>query len=196
MPSARAAAEHFEQERAHTPSLPVIDHGHCNLGDVGPLAIADVARNADPFAGLLVERDHRLVAAVIDVCQVAHHRLAQLGPRRKKPPIPRLRTQPLKASQQQLPIGRVALADANPRTVAQGDRRTQDPQLVGRRVDDIARPVSTRSSGAESRHDITLRLKREDGIRASHRCQTGNYRCAADIEAAVISAIVRPCSAR
>ena len=68
MPSgARAAAERFEQERANAPSLPVIDHGHCNLGRVGPLAIADVARNADPFAGLLVERDRRLVVAVVDL---------------------------------------------------------------------------------------------------------------------------------
>ena len=43
--------------------------------------------HADTLAGLLVERDHRLVGVVVDLRQVVDHLLAQLGDRREEPPV-------------------------------------------------------------------------------------------------------------
>ena len=44
----RAAAEHLEQQRAQASPLPVVDNGHCNLGDVRTFDVAHIARLATP----------------------------------------------------------------------------------------------------------------------------------------------------
>src|SRR5450755_4645876 len=130
---ARPRADHLEQQRTQAPSLPVIDHGHGELRRIAAPFVARVADHPDPFAGLLVQRDDRfvvVVVVVVDLEQVAHHRLTQLRHRRKKAPITRLGAQALKAALQQLLIGAVTLAHANARTVAQHDRRTKDHELI------------------------------------------------------------------
>ena len=64
---ARAHRDPFQQQRAEPSTLPVVDHGHRHLGRVGPRRVAHVAGDADSLVVLLVERDQRLVVAVIDL---------------------------------------------------------------------------------------------------------------------------------
>src|SRR5450755_195736 len=127
---ARPRADHLEQQRTQPPSLPVIDHGHGELRRVTALGDAKVTDHPDPFAGLLVQRDDRFVVVVVDLDQVAHHRLTQLRHRRKKAPVTRLGAQALNAALQQLLIAAVTLAHADVRTVAQRDRRAEDDELI------------------------------------------------------------------
>lgn len=55
-----------------------------------PSSAADVARQSNPFSRLLIDGDDRLVVAVIDVGQVAEHRLREVRRRREEPPVARL----------------------------------------------------------------------------------------------------------
>jgi hypothetical protein len=84
---ARPRADHLEQQRTQAPSLPVVDHGHGELRRIAAPAAAHVADHPDPFAGLLLQHNDRFVIVVVDLGQVAHHRLGQLRHRRKKAPV-------------------------------------------------------------------------------------------------------------
>src|ERR1019366_316874 len=118
--------------RAESLPLPIVDNRDGDLGHVGTLWVADVPRYPDPFSGLLVEGGERLVVVMVDLGQIAHHRLAQFGPRGKEPSIAGLGAQAREAAQQQLLVRSVTLAQANARTVAQDDRRTKRDELTRR----------------------------------------------------------------
>jgi hypothetical protein len=127
-------AQGLEQEGPQPPSLPVIDHGHGDLGGVGTAGVAHVARHSKPLAVCLVGRDDRLVVVVIDLGQIAHHVRAELPGRHQEAPVARLRAEPLKAAQQQLAVlGAAARSQADARPVAQLDRRPAQAELIGAR---------------------------------------------------------------
>jgi len=164
MPSARTAAEHLQQQRAKALPLPIVDHRHGNLRHVTALWIADVARNPDALAGPLVERGDRLVIVMVDLGQVAHHLLAELRHRREKPPVPRLRAQARETAQQQLPVGAMALAQPDPRPVAQNNRRAKR--------DELARGWRHRQPSTPERRSNPLRTWFRHGSRPPHRILT------------------------
>ena len=70
---ASAIADHLEEQRADPAPLPVVDHSEGHFGDSWPEWVANVAHDADPFAGFLVECNDRLVVVVIDVGEIANH---------------------------------------------------------------------------------------------------------------------------
>jgi hypothetical protein len=85
--------------------LPVVNHGDSNLRDHGALRAAHVAGNSDPFAGLFVEGDERLVVVVVHIGQITHRFLVELGRWRQESAIAGLGAQPLEATQQQFLVG-------------------------------------------------------------------------------------------
>jgi hypothetical protein len=85
-PSSRARTDRLQQERAEAASLPAVDHGDGNLGRIGLHGAAHIARDADALARL-VERDHRLMVAMVEVGQVAQRLLVELVHRSQEPPV-------------------------------------------------------------------------------------------------------------
>jgi hypothetical protein len=120
-PSSRARTDRLQQERAKAASLPFVDHGDGNLGRIGPLGAADVARDADALARL-VEGEHRLMVAMVEVGQVTQRPLVELVHRSQEPAVARFGAQALEAPNEQIAVGAAALADAHARAVAQLDR--------------------------------------------------------------------------
>ena len=122
IPSSRARAPSTsKQQRPDSPALPVVDHRHCEVRHVRALAETHVARDADPLSGFVVNGDDRLVVVVIDVRQVMHNCLCQLGHRREETPVARLVAQAVEAVQQQSPVRTGALTHPDAGTIAERD---------------------------------------------------------------------------
>jgi hypothetical protein len=110
-----------EQGSSEPAALPLVGDGYGNLGQLGVVARADVAGDADQVSARAVDRDDRLVVVVIDVDEVLELGLRQSRLRGEEPAVARLRAEPLEAGgQERLVLGAYRPQD-DPAPVAQGD---------------------------------------------------------------------------
>ena len=107
-----AGGQRRQQARSPPPPLPVVDHGHGDLGGLGDLGVvvgADIACGADRLAGGSVDGDDRIVVAVVDVDEVVEVCRGQLVEPCQEPAVARL---PAEAPE----AGRAAYAAASARS--------------------------------------------------------------------------------
>jgi hypothetical protein len=138
----RRCTEQLQQGRPGTSSLVLVHDDDRRFGCGRVVAHAHVARDADPGVAVCIEPDPGEVIDVVDLCEVAEQRRAQLVHVSEEPPEASLRRQVGEAFDQEILVFGDDRTDEHPCPVLQGHGRRVRLNELGRRRDRHAVGIS------------------------------------------------------